>query len=154
MRTLRPTAALLPNFVRNNFLRNNGGSIGKDFCNSVHHFVRVVSDRNDRICAVLGSVDEHDVERLLPCLLAQFGEEGDIPTNKRLECPAYRAEDRTGSDSDAAHHTKTAYNAVAGQFKRSRNHKRQYSVELCLHHGPVYALEDQLSTAHAWSPCV
>src|SRR3954470_20383237 len=123
MPMLRRTTALL-----SDLLHNDGGSVGKDLCNSVHDFVRVASHRNDRICAVLGSMDQQDVECLLSRLLAQFGEEADVPTNKRLECPAYRAKDRTGSDSDAAHHTKAAYNPVAGQFERSRNHKRQHSV--------------------------
>src|SRR5580704_9520151 len=58
------------------FFRYDRSPIGKDLRHAVHHFVGVVAHIDDRIGAPLRCMLDHQLERLLPCLLTKFHVDG------------------------------------------------------------------------------
>ena len=55
-------------------LDSDRSTVAEHFSNALHHFRGAVADADNRIGAHLGSVFDHAVEGVLPCLFAKIGD--------------------------------------------------------------------------------
>src|SRR5262249_33755137 len=63
----------------------HGSAVCQHLRNALHDLGRVIAHRYHRIRAVLRRVLKHQLERILPGLLAQIGEDGDVAADDRLQ---------------------------------------------------------------------
>src|SRR6185369_4324549 len=104
-------------------LDDDCGSVGEHLGDAVHDFGCVVTHTEDRVCAQLARMLEHQLERLKPGLFAQLGEKADVAAHDSLQRSAERSEDRPRADRDASHYTDGPNYAETWEFERGGDHR-------------------------------
>src|SRR5205807_5182124 len=104
------------------WLDHYGRAISQDLGNALHDLRSVIPHAYHGVGAELGCMLQHQIEGVLAGLFAKLGQQRDVPANQGLKAGANRAEQRTGTDNNAAHDSQAAYDLVDIQFKLGGSH--------------------------------
>ena len=91
----------------------------------------VVAHGDDRVGAQVTGMLEHVAIGLVARLLAQFGVDGDVAAEQRLQAAEEVAHDRSRPHGDAAHHAQVAADTVAGKLQCGRHHRVVQGAHPC-----------------------
>src|SRR5262245_26224517 len=100
---------------------NDGRAVRQDLGDAVRDLVRVVAHPDDGVGPDLPGVAQHDLEGLLPGVLAQLRVERYVAAEEGLDPRADVADDAARADRDAPHDASRRGDAIAVETERGRH---------------------------------
>src|ERR1700687_922080 len=99
-------------------LNLDGGAIGEDFGDTLHHFGGVIAQSDHGVGFVFAGVVHHQFKSIFSSLLAEVGENGDVSTDDGLKRRAEIPDHAPRAHDNSAHDSKISDDPVAGKFER------------------------------------
>ncbi len=94
----------------------DGGAVGQDLGDALHHFGGVVAHADDSVCSVIAGVLQEKFVGVFASFLAKIGENRDVSADDGLQRRAEVSDDAARPDDDAAHDPEIANDTVTGEF--------------------------------------